>query len=475
VLGTTFVSGAQATFSPKAPFSLLTAYQLEMTSAITSESGLAFAGGTTTFLTRDGVWKPAAMVSQDNAFLGDAGNPSMAIDPAGNAFAVWRQSGIATQGVWANRFDATTGTWGTAELLEKNPGNAEAPKVAAGGFGTAVAVWTQRVGATYDIWASNFAGGAWGAPTKLENDDTRTENPQLAVDISGNAIAVWPQARVGDTTQTLKVTASRFDDATKTWSAPMFLENDGSGDAFSPQVAVDPNSGNAVAVWLKNDAGSISSVWASRYSAAAGTWSAPELLETSDTGGALYPAIAMNGAGDALVAWTQSDGSKYNLFANWLNGNSGLWSGPTQLDQNVGSSAPAVALNAKQGNLLVAWTHGALIEGSVWASVTQSGEFWGTPRQIATATDGIGATAALDDHGNAIVGWRRTTSNVVQIQTSRFSMHDKTWSAPTDAQTSKSTATSPEVAIDQTGRALLVWQERDAGSSRVDIKASRFD
>jgi hypothetical protein len=475
VLGTTFVSGAQATFSPKVPFSLLTAYQLEMTSAITSESGLAFAGVTTTFLTRDGTWKPAVMVSENNAFLGAADNPSISFDPLGNALAVWTQSGIATRGIWANRFDAATGAWGSAELIERNPGDAEAPRVATGGFGTAVAVWSQRDGANYSIWASHFSGGLWGAAQRIESDDTRTDNPQVAIDNAGNAIAVWPQVRVGDATATQLVRTSRFDDATKTWSAPAFIENDASGPAIKPTVAMDPNSGNAVAVWTKDDAGSIGSVWASRYNAAAAVWSAPELLETSDTGSAIYPALAMNGAGDALVAWTQSDGSKNNLHANWLNGGSGVWSGPAELDRDVGFSAPAVALGAKQGNLLVAWTREAVIGGSVWASVTQAGESWGAPKQVASTTDAIGAIAALDAHGNALVGWRRTSSGVVQIQTSRFSANTKRWGAPADALTSTAFATAPSIATDPTGRALLVWLERDAGSGRLDIKASRFD
>lgn len=473
VPGAPFVTGAQATFSPRAPLSLLTAYQLELTSAITSESGLAFAGGTTTFLTRDGVWKQSALVSLNNPFLDAADNPRLSFDPSGNAHAVWVHSGIGRR-TYANRFDAASGTWGTAELLKANPGEAQGARVAAAGFGTAVAVWSQREGSIYNIYACHFSGGAWGEALRLETDDTRADDPEVAIDISGNAIAVWPQVRVGDATEILRVRASRFDVATGTWSAPVFVENDGSGHASNPGIAMDPNTGNAVAVWLKNDAASISSVWSSRYTAAAGTWSAPALLETSDTGSALYPALAMNGAGDALVAWTQGDGSKLNLHANWLNGGSGLWSGPNQLDQDVEFNGPAVALSAKQGNLLVAWTRG-LGGGSVWASVTLAGESWGTPRQISTAADGVGATAALDDHGNALVGWRRTTSGVVQIQTSRYNAHDKTWSAPVDAQTSKSDAVTPKVATDQSGRALLVWRERDTGSGRYDIKASRFD
>ena len=50
-------------------------------------------------------------------------------DGSGNAFAVWQQDDGTVNSIYSNRYVAGTG-WATAELLEMNIGDAEAPQVA---------------------------------------------------------------------------------------------------------------------------------------------------------------------------------------------------------------------------------------------------------------------------------------------------------------------------------------------------------
>ena len=73
------------------------------------------------------------------------------MDPSGNAVAVWEQFDGVTVSVASNRYDAQSGSWGTAELIETGGGESAAPQVAIDGSGNAVAVWEQLDGVTVSI------------------------------------------------------------------------------------------------------------------------------------------------------------------------------------------------------------------------------------------------------------------------------------------------------------------------------------
>jgi hypothetical protein len=66
-------------------------------------------------------------------------------------------------------------------------------------------------------------------------------------------------------------------------------------------VAVD-NSGRALAIWNRTETlgGGVTSVRGSWFT---GTWSAPELLDETGTGSVSDAVLAMDGAGNAEVAW----------------------------------------------------------------------------------------------------------------------------------------------------------------------------
>ena len=81
--------------------------------------------------------------------------PKVAVAPDGNATVVWHQYNAAGNDVYANRYTPATG-WGTAVLIESSAGNAVFPQVAVDPDGNATAVWSQFNGATTDIWSNRF-------------------------------------------------------------------------------------------------------------------------------------------------------------------------------------------------------------------------------------------------------------------------------------------------------------------------------
>jgi hypothetical protein len=135
--------GDTAVFMPNSPLALLATYTASLTTEIESLTGSTLdADYAWVFSTRDGNWGMAELIETDDT--GDARNARLAIDPNGNALAVWQQSDGVRYNIWSNRY-TPSGGWGMAERIEgDNAGDAGGPEVALDASGNALAVWPNR-------------------------------------------------------------------------------------------------------------------------------------------------------------------------------------------------------------------------------------------------------------------------------------------------------------------------------------------
>ena len=237
---------------------------------------------------------------------GNASDPEVAVDPSGNAVAVFSQSDGTRYSIFANRFSPTAG-WGAPEQIADDGSSAHGAQVAVDSSGNAVAVWEQ-----FNTFANRFTPTAgWGAPEVIDDDDgADARGAQVAVDPSGNAVVVWEQSEGVPAPYT--IFANRFT-PTAGWGAPEQIETDDGGYAAYPQVAVDP-SGTAVAVWMQSE-GDRFNIFANRFTPTAG-WGAAERIETDDEVDAFLPQVAVDPSSNAVVVWVQSDGTRYSIWAN---------------------------------------------------------------------------------------------------------------------------------------------------------------
>ena len=107
--------------------------------------------------------------------------------------------------------------------------------------------------------------------------------------------------------------ASLEGDANSGWGVATLVEIDNTGSASSPQMAVD-GTGNATAVWYQDD-GLWNNIWANRYEVGTG-WGTATLIETSDSGDAYFPQVAVDDSGNAIAVWYQDDGLRNNIYSN---------------------------------------------------------------------------------------------------------------------------------------------------------------
>lgn len=225
------------------------------------------------------------------------------------AYAVWKQNDGTRNNIWANRY--ANGAWGTAELVESDDaGTASDPQIAIDRLGKATVVWHQSDGTRNNIWAASYNSSGWTDPALVDTDDTAGAiNPQIAYGSPTDPFVVWQQ---GDGTQ--------FDIWTKRsssglWSFPTAytIEDDDTGGAENPQLAATP-ADTVFAVWQQSD-GTRFNVWANRYEDGLG-WGTAERIELEDTGDAVSPRVVVDPNGNALAVWLQFEGGRYTVWAN---------------------------------------------------------------------------------------------------------------------------------------------------------------
>jgi len=411
-------------------------------------------------------WKTAQLIETDNA--GDASYPQVAVDSSGNAVAVWYQSDGTRTNIWSNRYTALTGTWGTAELIETDAGAAYDPQVTVDSSGNAVAVWYQHDGSRYSIYSNRYTAstGTWGTAELIETDNAGDAySHQVTIDSSGNAVAVWSQS---DGTR-FNIWSNRYTALTGTWGTAELIETDNAGAALNPQVAVD-SSGNAVAVWQQYD-GTRTNIWSNRYTALTGTWGTAELIET-DAGAAQFPHVAVDSSGNAVAVWSQYDGTRNNICSNRYTASTGTW-GTAELIEtdNAGAALNPRVAGDSSGNAVAVWYQSDGTRFNIWSNrYTASTGTWGTAELI--ETDNVGYAmypqVAVDSSGNAVAVWHQSDGTRANIRYNHYTTSTGTWGTAELIETDNAgDAMYPQVAVDSSGNALAVWQQSDGTRTNI--------
>ncbi len=410
-------------------------------------------------------WGTAVLIETDN--VGNANYPQIAVDPGGNAVAVWKQNDGTRDNIWSNRYVAGTGLWGTAELIEADAGSASSPQVAVDSSGNAVAVWAQSDGIRDDIWSNRYveATGLWGTAELIETDDTGHANgSQVAVDSSGNAVAVWSQS---DGIR-YNIWSNRYVSGTGLWGTAELIETDNVGGVLYPQVAVD-GSGNAVAVWPQSD-GIRYNILSNRYVASTGLWGTAELIVTDNVGGAAYSQVAVDSSGNAVAVWVQSDGVRSNIWSNRYVASTDSW-GTAELIEidNVGNAdSPQVAMDGS-GNAFAVWRQYDGTRDNIRSNRYVSGTGWGAA--VLIETDNVGGAAysqvAVDSSGNAVAVWSQSDGARSNILSNRYVPGTGWGTAELIETNNMGPAQNPQVAASASGNAIAVWHQYDGARNNI--------
>jgi hypothetical protein len=350
--------------------------------------------------------------------------PEVALDPGGNAIAVWRRSNGTNEIVQA-AVRLAGGAWQPAQDLSAIGADAFNPRVAVDAAGNALAVW-ERAGTVQA--AARPAGGTWQAPQDI---GASTDRPDVALDPAGNAVAVW-----AGHDGTNRVIRAAVRPAGAAWQPAQDLSAPGQ-NALGPGVAID-GGGNAVAVWRR--AGFIQAA----VRPAGGPWQLP--AQDLSASGADQPQVAVDPAGNAVAVWRRADIVQAAVRPA---------GGPWQAAQDLSGSDvfdPQVALDPA-GNAVAVWERFNGANNVIQAAVRPAGSAWQAAQDISLA----GQTAfdpqvALDAAGNAVAVWPRAGIVQAAVRPSGGA-----WQPALDLSAVGQTANNPQVAVDPAGNAVAVW------------------
>jgi len=275
----------------------------------------------------------------------------------------------------------------------------------------------------------------------------------------------------------LIVNGQRYRLGTLHWKYPTSLTDNISPDgqnANSPKVAMD-NKGNAIITWSQSD-GSHTQTFKSEYRN--GIWTNPSSLSDNISldGQDIYGTrVAMDNNGNAIIAWYQSDGANTQVFKSEYRG--GAWTNPINLIDNISPNGQnvydvGVAMD-NNGNAIITWRQ---YDGSYYRIFKSEyrGGVWTNPVLLTDNISPGGTTAydpqvAMDDNGNAIITWRQSDGANYQIFMSEY--RNGVWTNPTSLTDNISpdgqSAFGPQVAMDNNGNAIITWYQSNGTNEHI--------
>jgi len=180
----------------------------------------------------------------------DGFEPEIAVAPDGTVIAIWTRSDGSVFRIQSSS-RTPTGSWNTPVTISDVGESASGPSLAVDPSGNALAVWTQSDGTNLRIHAAyRPSGGSFGADTTVSAALQDASAPDVSMDNSGNALVAWQRS---DGAQ-LRVQASiRSPGPGGAFGAISTLSASGQ-DGFEPQVAAGPAvDANGVVVWTRSD------------------------------------------------------------------------------------------------------------------------------------------------------------------------------------------------------------------------------
>lgn len=412
-------------------------------------------------------------------------------DGAGGAIVVWEDYRGPISRVYAQRVNADGAVlWQADGIPILSTGAQTYPQIVSDGAGGAIVAWMdyRASSANSDIYAQRIDGdgtplwGTYGVPVCTAI--YLQKYPCVVSDGAGGAIVAWEDFRaIGGTADIYAQRVSAEGQAQ--WTADGVVVCGAQLDQLAPWADPD-GAGGAVVVW--NDfRDAENGVYAQRIDAAgAALWTADGIEMYAIVEGEQYPWIVGDGAGGAVVAWTDSRGGEKDVYAQRIGA-----AGAFEWDANSvpvcsagGDQVNPVIATDGAGGACVAWMDFRAGDWDVYAQRVSSGgtRMWtstGVPVSEGSPDQGHPVIVA-DGQGGAVIAWEGvdlaggTSDNVYGQRLG--SSGERLW--PHDGPMDGTPVCEeplcqllPRVVPDGAGGAIFAWM--DFRSDNWDIYAQR--
>ncbi len=344
-------------------------------------------------------------------------------------------------------------------------GSQDQPSVALDADGDFAVTWEDGTGPTRAIQLRRFTRA--GAATTLElpmDGAADSQDPAVAMSATGDGVVAWQSGAGGQTV------ARRFDANS---AEGLEIPVNASTATEAPDVAMDAD-GDFVVVWEDN-AAEDAVIRAQRFTEAGVadgsviTVNGPAAPGTKS----LDPAIAIDNAGDFVVAWERPSGDNDDVIARVFNADGSPSTGELTVASGAADQDDVESAMDADGDFAVGWESGDDVLARRYSST-------GTPTTSAfpvnsTTTGAQGnVRVGLDAGGGSLAAtWDSDAGGDDEVVARRFS----TSGAPLSGEVAVNTTDAgdqgdPGLGIDASGRFVVAWE---TDGTATDVFARVFD
>ena len=358
-------------------------------------------------------------------------SPALALDATGGFVVVWQSASLATPGgpydIYARRYAADGMPEGSAfQVNTSTPVTVPNPSVAMDAAGDFVVTWqsyNQSVVAS-DIYAQRYAsnGAPLGSTFQVNTSTLVTiPNPSVAMDVAGDFVVTWQG--YNQSVGTSDIYAQRYASNGTPLGSNFLVGASTSAVLNEPSVAMDA-TGDFVVAWDDYDETPPSihfAVYAERFSSNGASLGSAFRVGTSTSTNQYHPSVAMDAAGDFVVAWLDYGQFmfEFDIHAERYASNGAPLGSTFQVaaSTSIDQYHPSVAMDAA-GDFVVAWestglipsTSGSDIDAERYASngTPLGSNFRASPAALQypfTSSSFAEPVVAMDQAGDFVVAW----------------------------------------------------------------------
>jgi hypothetical protein len=369
-------------------------------------------------------------------------------------------------------------------------GNQFSPAITSDGEGGAIVTWQDYRSDNGGIYSQRIsAAGAvqWTADGAALCTATNASNPTIDSDGEGGAIVTWQDYRNGN----YDIYAQRISaSGAVQWTANGVALCTAAGEQQVPAIVSD-GAGGAIVSWSDHRSGN-SDIYAQKLSAAGAVqWAADGVALCTATGTQGYQTIVSDGAGGAIVSWSDYRNGNSDIYAQKI-----LAAGAVQwaadgvaLSTATGDQQSPTIISDGAGGAIVTWQDlrnddGRLSNYDIYAQrISTTGAVQWTANGEALCTDAVNQfspTITSDGEGGAFVAWEDYRNGNGDIYSQRISAAGAVrWTAngvtlctATGFQGSPSIISDGGAPSEAGSGAIATWQDTRSGNS--DIYAQKI-
>lgn len=297
--------------------------------------------------------------------------PAIVSDGSGGAIITWHDNRDGNYNIFAQKFDASGNRkWGTSGVgICTATGDQFYPVIVSDNSGGAIVAWDDNRNRSHEIFAQriNSSGDIeWainGVAVCTGNGGQKT--PAMVSDGSGGAIISWHDVRNGN----YDIFAQKLDASGKIrWTNNGVAVCAVSGDQSCPTIVAD-GSGGAIATWYDKRNGNYDIFVQTIDMSGAAQWTVGGVAVCTETGDQMYPTLASDGTGGAIITWHDNRDSSYDVYAERVDA-----SGTVQWTENGiavctaegDQSCPTITADGA-GGAIITWSDPRNTQGDIFA------------------------------------------------------------------------------------------------------------